>query len=108
MFLSALTILDVGVDVPSVGAVIIAGGGKAEVELQQRVGRGLHKKREGRTCFIADFLDTSNKHLMSHSYERNISSPLHRASRRVMDIDENSTSRFLRHLVAGLQWPVWG
>ncbi|TYF62869.1 ATP-dependent helicase, partial [Enterobacter hormaechei] len=27
------TILDVGVDVPSVGAVIIAGGGKAEVEL---------------------------------------------------------------------------
>lgn len=65
------TILDVGVDVPSVGAVIIAGGGKAEVELRQRVGRGLRKKKkQANICFIADFLDTSNKHLMSHSYER--------------------------------------
>lgn len=65
------TILDVGVDVPSVGAVIMAGGGKAEVELRQRVGRGLRKKKNQiNVCFIADFLDTSNKHLMSHSYER--------------------------------------
>lgn len=65
------TILDVGVDVPSVGAVIMAGGGKAEVELRQRVGRGLRKKKnQVNICFIADFLDTSNKHLMSHSYER--------------------------------------
>ncbi|MFW8953587.1 DEAD/DEAH box helicase, partial [Klebsiella sp. R2] len=65
------TILDVGVDVPSVGAVIIAGGGKAEVELRQRAGRGLRKKKgKANVCFIADFLDMSNKHLMSHSYER--------------------------------------
>ena len=65
------TILDVGVDVQSVGAVIIADGGKAEVELRQRVGRGLRKKKkQANICFIADFLDTSNKHLMSHSYER--------------------------------------
>jgi superfamily II DNA or RNA helicase len=39
------TILDVGVDVPSVGAVIIAGGGKAEVEFRQRVGRGYEQKK---------------------------------------------------------------
>lgn len=65
------TILDVGVDVPSVGSVIMAGGGKAEVELRQRVGRGLRKKKnQANVCFVADFLDTSNKHLMSHSYER--------------------------------------
>jgi superfamily II DNA or RNA helicase len=65
------TILDVGVDVPSVGAVILAGGGKAEVEMRQRVGRGLRaKKNQANVCFISDFIDISNKHLMSHSYER--------------------------------------
>lgn len=65
------TILDVGVDVPSVGAVILAGGGKAEVEMRQRVGRGLRaKKNRANVCFITDFIDMSNKYLMSHSYER--------------------------------------
>lgn len=65
------TILDVGVDVPSVGAVILAGGGKAEVEMRQRVGRGLRaKKNQANVCFISDFIDSSNKYLMSHSYER--------------------------------------
>ncbi|MFW8412825.1 ATP-dependent helicase, partial [Klebsiella pneumoniae] len=62
---------DVGVDVPSVGAVILAGGGKAEVEMRQRVGRGLRaKKNQANVCFISDFIDISYKHLMSHSYER--------------------------------------
>ena len=64
------TILDVGVDVPSVGAVILAGGGKAEVEMRQRVGRGLRAKKSGKRVFITDFIDISNKYLLSHSYER--------------------------------------
>lgn len=65
------TILDVGVDVPSVGAVILAGGGKAEVEMRQRVGRGLRaKKGRANVCFVSDFIDFKNKHLLSHSYER--------------------------------------
>lgn len=65
------TILDVGVDVPSVGAVILGGGGKAEVEMRQRVGRGLRaKKNQANVCFVTDFIDVSNKYLMSHSYER--------------------------------------
>ena len=56
---------------PSVGAVILAGGGKAEVEMRQRVGRGLRaKKNQANVCFITDFIDTSNKYLLSHSYER--------------------------------------
>ena len=56
---------------PSVGAVILAGGGKAEVEMRQRVGRGLRAKKSGkRVCFITDFIDISNKYLLSHSYER--------------------------------------
>lgn len=47
------TILDVGVDVPSVGAVILAGGGKAEVEMRQRVGRGLRAKKIRQTCVLS-------------------------------------------------------
>ena len=65
------TILDVGVDVPAVGLVILAGGGKAEVSLRQRVGRGLRAKKEmPNICFIIDFMDLSNNHLKKHSQMR--------------------------------------
>lgn len=65
------TILDVGVDVPAVGMVVLAGGGKAEVALRQRVGRGLRAKAFGpNVCFIVDFNDTVNKHLKAHSQQR--------------------------------------
>ncbi|PHM52417.1 DEAD/DEAH box helicase [Xenorhabdus hominickii] len=65
------TILDVGVDVPGVGGVVLAGGGKAEVELRQRVGRGLRKKTDqANICFVVDLLDYSNNHLLQHSFER--------------------------------------
>lgn len=65
------TILDVGVDVPSVGAVILAGGGKAEVQHRQRVGRGLRAKKVGpNVCFIVDFNDEHNSHLKKHALER--------------------------------------
>ncbi|MGJ0628967.1 DEAD/DEAH box helicase [Xenorhabdus bovienii] len=65
------TILDVGVDVPGVGGVVLAGGGKAEVELRQRIGRGLRKKTDqANICFVVDLLDYSNNHLLQHSFER--------------------------------------
>lgn len=65
------TILDVGVDVPSIGVVIIAGGGKAEVGMRQRIGRGLREKKEGpNVAFIIDFEDRYNKHLIKHYKER--------------------------------------
>lgn len=65
------TILDVGVDVPSVGAVILAGGGKAEVSIRQRIGRGLRAKKRGpNVCFIIDFEDQGNNHLVRHYKER--------------------------------------
>lgn len=61
------TILDVGVDVPSVGIVILAGGGKAEISLRQRIGRGLRAKKTGaNVCMVLDFEDTKNKHLTTH------------------------------------------
>jgi len=66
------TIMDVGVDVPAVGMVILAGGGKAEVALRQRVGRGLREKKDGspNVAFIIDFADDFNTHLKAHYKQR--------------------------------------
>lgn len=66
------TILDVGVDVPAVGLVILAGGGKAEVALRQRIGRGLREKKNGmpNVCFVLDFADDFNTHLKGHYLQR--------------------------------------
>jgi superfamily II DNA or RNA helicase len=65
------TILDVGVDVPSVGTVILAGGGKAEVAMRQRIGRGLRAKKTGpNVCPVLDFADEHNKHLSGHAQSR--------------------------------------
>jgi len=64
-------ILDVGVDVPSVGVIIIAGGGKAEVAHRQRIGRGLRFKKKGKNvAFILDFSDDTNTYLRDHSKQR--------------------------------------
>lgn len=65
------TILDVGVDVPAVGLVILAGGGKAEVALRQRIGRGLRAKKVGpNVALILDFDDPFNNHLKKHAMQR--------------------------------------
>lgn len=65
------TILDVGVDCPAVGMIILAGGGKAEVALRQRIGRGLRFKKHGpNVAFVVDFNDSSNDHLRLHSLQR--------------------------------------
>lgn len=65
------TILDVGVDVPAVGMVILAGGGKAEVSLRQRIGRGLRAKKLGpNVCLVVDFEDAYNGHLKAHAQQR--------------------------------------
>lgn len=64
------TILDVGVDVPSVGQVVLGGGGKAEVAVRQRIGRGLRAKKKGpNVCFVFIFDDPWNNHTASHSRE---------------------------------------
>lgn len=64
-------IMDVGVDVPSVGSVVKAGGGKAEVADRQRIGRGLRAKKSGpNVCFVLDFRDEHNDHLRSHAMAR--------------------------------------
>lgn len=65
------TILDVGVDVPAIGMMILAGGGKAEVAHRQRIGRGLRaKKGAPNVCFVVDFNDEHNNHTRKHAMQR--------------------------------------
>jgi superfamily II DNA or RNA helicase len=65
------TILDVGVDVPAIGMVILAGAGKAEVQLRQRIGRGLRSKKSGpNVALVVDFADKGNEYLANHAAQR--------------------------------------
>lgn len=65
------TILDVGVDAPAVGLIVLGGGGKAEVALRQRIGRGLRAKKFGpNIAFILDFDDPFNSHTKGHALQR--------------------------------------
>lgn len=65
------TILDVGVDVPAVGFIALMGGGKAEVQFRQRIGRGLRAKKVGpNVCPVLDFRDEHNKYLAGHAATR--------------------------------------
>lgn len=67
------TILDVGVDVPAMSYVVLAGGGKAEVALRQRIGRALRAKKDGpNVCFVIDFEDKGNNHLAGHAKQRRV------------------------------------
>lgn len=59
-----------GVDVPSLGAVINAAGGKSEIATIQALGRGL-RSFEGKTeVVLVDILDTNHNYLISHLAER--------------------------------------
>lgn len=66
------TILDERVDVPAVGMVILAGGGKEEAALRQRIGRDLREKKNGmpNVCLIVDFTDDFNNHLKNNAKQR--------------------------------------
>ncbi len=51
--------------------MILAGGGKAEVAHRQRIGRGLRSKKNApNICFVVDFDDAWNKHLIKHAAQR--------------------------------------
>lgn len=51
--------------------VILAAGGKAEVQLRQRIGRGLRRKKTGKNItYIIDFQDSFNQHLLKHAKTR--------------------------------------
>ena len=68
--LIATTILDEGVDVPNINAMIYARGGKSIRKLLQGVGRGLRKKEDGSELRIYDFIDDTAYILVKQSQQR--------------------------------------
>jgi len=66
----ATTIFDEGIDIPELLKVILASGGKSQVKLLQRIGRGLRKADGKSTVEIIDFSDTHHAMLKRHADER--------------------------------------
>ena len=58
-----------GVNIPNLGAVILAGGGKAELSTLQHIGRGLRKAKGKDEVIIVDFLDPY-RYLAEHTIQR--------------------------------------
>jgi len=69
-FLVASTIFDVGVDIPEVRSVILAGAGKSAARAIQRVGRGLRRTATKNDVLVIDFEDREPHFLLHHSNER--------------------------------------
>lgn len=69
--LISTTIFDEGVNIPEIGALILAGGGKARHKVIQRIGRGLRVVEGKKYLPVFDFLDDhSPKYLEGHSRSR--------------------------------------
>jgi superfamily II DNA or RNA helicase len=65
----ATTLADEGLDIPSLGAVILASGGKSETRALQRVGRALRPAAGKREAVVVDFFDNA-PWLKEHSMRR--------------------------------------
>jgi len=59
-----------GVDIPSVGVVINAVGGKSEIATIQRFGRGMRVTKEKKDVVLIDFMDCNHSFFQRHSMER--------------------------------------
>ncbi len=65
------SIVDEGVDISGIDALILGAGGKSLRQTLQRVGRALRKKKQGEnTCQVFDFKDMTHRFLLSHSDQR--------------------------------------
>lgn len=65
------TIIDEGIDMKSIGCMILAAGGKSMRQQLQRIGRGLRLNGiDGNSVMVFDFMDMTNKYLKQHSLER--------------------------------------
>jgi len=62
-------ILDEGVDMPDVDAIVVASGGSSAIKALQRVGRGLRKGKTGEVT-VVDFGDAGHPVLLKHSLAR--------------------------------------
>lgn len=62
--------IDEGVDIKQLDCIILAGGGRTDRRIIQRVGRVLRKSKTGKYAYIIDFTDDGSKVLSKHSIER--------------------------------------
>jgi len=67
--LIATTLADEGLDVPTLNAVILAGGGKSETKALQRIGRALRIAPGKEIGYIIDFMDKA-LYIKEHSEKR--------------------------------------
>ncbi len=63
-------ILDEGIDLPSLDALIRAGGGQSYIKTLQQVGRTLRPKSGRNEVFIVDFMDRTQRYLLKHANAR--------------------------------------
>lgn len=68
--LIATTVLDEGVDISGIHALIMSAGGKSLRQTLQRVGRILRRKEGDNSAIVIDFVDRTHKNLFAHSEER--------------------------------------
>lgn len=65
----ASSIFDIGIDISSLSALVLAGGGKSSIRTLQRVGRVIRKYKTKKHAAIVDFYDDV-RFLKSHSKKR--------------------------------------
>jgi DNA repair protein RadD len=67
--LIASSVFDVGINIPELDGLILAGGGKSTIKSLQRIGRVIRTSENKKDAIIVDFLDNA-KYLLQHSYAR--------------------------------------
>jgi superfamily II DNA or RNA helicase len=68
--LVASEILDEAIDLPNIDALLLAGGGKSEIQTIQRIGRGMRTGKRATVLSVVDFADMTHRYLARHSLER--------------------------------------
>lgn len=86
--LISTSILDEGVDVSGINAVIYARGMKSSRKLLQGIGRGLRKKEDGSKLRFYDFIDDMNTALLNHSLNRYQVLKAEKFTIKLLNIDE--------------------
>ncbi len=68
--LCASEILDEAIDLPGIDALLLAGGGKSEIQTIQRIGRGMRTGKRASVLSVVDFADLTHRYLARHSLRR--------------------------------------
>lgn len=59
-----------GINIPTLGALFVAGQGKSELKILQEIGRGLRRTESKHTITIYDYFNPNNRNLASQFVER--------------------------------------